>query len=239
MVEVIEKTALLDERAVIAKKSKYEMEQLIEDFKPFLNARVAKYSLRSDSNQREELFSIAMMAFYESIQKYDITKGHFFSFSNRVVCERIIDCIRSAYKQKMKTVPLEEDDDERSLAQSSVAQEISIHSYNAQRKQEFLVDEIEQFKAELITWGITMDDLTKQSPKHQKLRETYKVAISKICQTPDIIQTIQLKRYFPIKTVAELTGLPKKNLERARSFILASVIISMGDYEYLSDYVNG
>jgi len=239
MVEVIEKTTSLDERAVIAKESGDETERLIEDFRPFLNARVAKYSLWSDMHQREEMFSIAMMAFYESIQKYDISKGHFFPFTNRVVCERLIDFIRSIYRHNGRTVPLDEEDGERPSAQSAAVEEVSIRSYDAQRRQEYLVDEIEQFKAELTTWGITMETLTKQSPKHQKVRDTYKLAISKICQTPDIVQTIQMKRYFPIKAVAELTGLPQKNLERARTFILASIIIKMGDYEYLSDYVCG
>jgi RNA polymerase sigma factor len=239
MVEVIEKTASLDERAVIAKQSEDETERLIEDFRPFLNARVAKYSLWSDMNQREEMFSIAMMAFYESIQKYDISKGHYFPFANRVVCERLIDYIRSIYRHEGKTVPLDEDDEERPSAQSGAIEEVSIRSYDAQRRQQSLVDEIEQFKAELTTWGITMDILTQHSPKHQKVRDTYKRVIAKICQSPDIVQTIQIKRYFPIKAVSELTGLPQKNLERARTFILASIIIKMGDYEYLSDYVCG
>jgi len=239
MIEIIEKAASLDERAIMAKQSEGETERLIEDFRPFMNARVTKYSSWSDANQREEMFSIAMMAFYESIRKYDSSKGHFFPFANRVVSERIIDYIRSIYRHEGRTVPLEEDDDERPSAQSTVLKEISVRSYDAQRRQEYLVNEIEQFKAELTTWGITLEILTENSPKHQKLRETYKMVITKICQSPDIVQTIQIKRYFPIKAIAELTGLPPKNLERARIFILASLIIKMGDYEYLSDYVSG
>ena len=64
------------------------------------------------------------------------------------------------------------------------------------------------------------------------------MVVSKICQAPEIIQMIQLKRYFPVKVVAELTGVPQKTLDRARIFILASVIIKLGDYNYLSEYVS-
>ena len=237
MVEVIEETASLDERAVIAKQSEDIMERLIKDFRPFLNARVAKYSIWSDTNQRDEMYSIALMAFFEAIRKYDISKGHFFPFANRVVCERLIDFVRSIYRHEGKTVPMEDVEDERSPAYSGIVEEISKRLYDAQHKQQLLVDEIEQFKAELITWGITMEILTQNSPKHPKLRDTYKKAIAKICQSPDIIQTIQVKRYFPIKAVSELTGLPPKSLERARIFILASIIIKIGYYEYLSDYI--
>ena len=238
MGEVIELAASMDDRALAAKQSKDEMEQLIEEFKPFLNSRVSKYFSKLEQSQHDELFSTAMMAFYESVQNYNIEKGHFLPFANRVVCDRIIDHIRRIDRNKIITVPFEEEDDEQLIAQSQAISEVSIRAYNAQRNQESLVIEIEQFKTELKTWGITMDALVKNSPKHQKLRETYKMVVTKVCQTPDIVQTIQLKRYFPIKTVSELTKLPQKTLERARTFIIASLIIKLGDYDYLSDYVS-
>jgi RNA polymerase sigma factor len=224
---------------VAAKQSTEVIERLIADFTPFMHARVAKYASRCGEAQRGELFSAAMLAFYEAIQKYDSAKGHFFLFANRVVCARIIDCLRSINRHEGQTVPLEEEDDdcEAISPQSAALNELSMRSYNAEYQQELLVNEIEQYKAELATWGITLGDLSKHSPKHQKLRETYRTVVSKIIQTPDIVQTIQLKRYFPIKVVAELTELPPKKLERARIYILAALIIRMGDYDLLADYV--
>lgn len=238
MVETVENAALLDNRALAAKQSEREMESLIADFAPFMQSRVAKYSLRSDSDRREELLSTAMIAFYEAINNYDAEKGHFFPFVNRVVCTRIIDQIRKVYRHEGRTVPLEEDNGEQQSAQTAAVEEISVRTYYMERNREMLVDEIEQFKVELGDWGITMDSLTKSSPKHQKLREDYRMAVAKIHQTPDLVQTIQLKRYFPVKAVSEITGLPLKTLERARTFILASLIIKMGDYDFLSDYVD-
>jgi RNA polymerase sigma factor len=238
MSEVIENASTLDSRAEAAKQSKDEMERLIEEFRPFLHARVSRYALRSEPDQREEMYSAALIAFYEAIQNYDIEKGHFFTFANRVVCERIIDYIRGIYRQKGRTVSLDEQDEDQRSTQSAAIIELSVRSYDTQRKQEQLVDEIEQFKSELTTWGITMDSLTKQSPKHQKLREAYRKAVADLSQSTDIVQTIQLKRYFPIKAASEITGLPQKKLERARTFILASLIIRLGDYSCLSDYVS-
>ena len=236
-VEVIEKTASLDTRAATARLSKNEAERLIEDFKPFLLSRVSRYSHHYGHDRREELYSAAMIAFYESIMSYNIDKGHFFSFANRVVCERIIDQVRRIYRQESNTVPLEEEDENQQSVVSSVVDEISIHRYEESVRQEQLVDEIEQFKSELSTWGITMETLSKQCPKHKVLRSEFKAAISKITKNQDIILTIQQKRYLPIKAIAEITGLPQKKLDRARSFIIASVIIKTGDYVHLSDYV--
>ena len=234
----IEKPMELDERAKVAKLSKDEMERLIDDFKAFLHARVYRYAFQSDESQKEEMFGTAMMAFYESIQKYDAEKGHFFPFANKIVCERLIDYNRKAFRSRGATVPLEDEDEDQTSSQSAAINKISVHTYEAQRSQESLVEEIEQLKAELSVWGITMASLARQSPKHKKLREEYKMIVSTIIQAPDIIQTIQIKRYFPIKAISAISGLPPKKLERARNFILASVIIKMGDYQYLSEYLN-
>ncbi|MCL1805324.1 MAG: hypothetical protein FWG28_04915 [Clostridiales bacterium] len=238
MAEVIEKTAFIDDRAEAAKLSDEGMELLIEDFKPFLRSRVSKYAIKGSPDQQEDMFSTAMIAFYEAVRGYEKEKGHFFPFANRVVCERLIDHVRGIYRQSGRTVPLEEEDEEQKPASSSAIVELSIRTYEIKRKQEQLADEIEQFKSELTTWGITMETLSKQSPKHQKVRDSYRMVVSAIAQTPDIVQTIQLKRYFPIKAISEITGLPQKKLERARIFILASLIIKMGDYDYLSEYVS-
>ena len=239
MSETIVEAYSLDKRADVAKQSIDETDQLISEFMPFLNTRAAKYSSWLEENQYETIISAAMMAFYEAIQKYDIAKGHFFPFANNIVCNRIIDSIRQLKRDTIKTIPLENEDEDGNIsAQSAVISELSIHMYEKQRRQKQLADEIEQFKAELRAWGISMDALVKSSPKHQKLRKTYNTVVLKILDVPDIIQTIQIKRYFPIKAVVGLTGLSHKTLERARVFILASLLIKIGDYEYLSDYVN-
>ncbi|MCL1848801.1 MAG: hypothetical protein FWF83_03905 [Clostridiales bacterium] len=237
--ELIDYAVDLDSRAVSARDSKEDTERLIADFKTFLRSRVLRYSNGRDSAQVEEMQGTAMMALYESLQKYDASKGHFFPFANRVVCGRLIDYSRKAQRQDVYTVSLEDDDEEQQSAQSAAVNEISIRLYEAERAKEQMADEIRQFTTELHDWGITMDTLVAQSPKHAKLREEYKRAVTIIANQEDILQTIQLKRYFPIKAIAKITGLPQKKLERARSFILASLIIKIGSYDYLSEYING
>lgn len=238
MEDIEERAADLDHRAVTAKESDIEAEKLIIEFKPFLRSQVAKYSVRFDEYQSDALFSAAMSAFYEAIKNYDIGRGRFFPYADRVVRSRIIDSIREFSRHEGKTVSLDEEDDEQLSAQSAVITEISMRNFEAERRREMLAEEIEQFKTELASWGITMDGLVQSSPKHKQLRVAYYEAISLIIDDPDIMQTIQLKRYFPVKAVSLITGLPQKKLERARIFILASVIIKTGDYDLLSDFLH-
>lgn len=239
--DVSGQSADLDGRAVAAMLSKDEMERLIEDFKPFLLSRVSRYAAHADESRRDEMFGSAMLAFYESVQKYDGSKGHFFPFANKIVCERLIDYNRKEYKRGGFEVSLDEneEDGEQSAAQSAALRDVSMRAYEETLAQSQLVDEIEQFRAELAAWGITMASLASQSPKHKRVREEYRLVVSRVVTDPDIIQTIQLKHYFPVKAVSIISGLPQKKVERARNYILASIIIMTGDYDYLSEYVNG
>jgi len=237
--EKLEKVAGLDERAITAKDSAAETEKLIIEFKPFLRSRVARYCARFDEHTREDFFSSAMIAFHEAIQSYDGSKGHFFPFADRVVCARIIDHIRKLSRHEGKTVSMDwEDDDEgQQSAQGAAISKISMQDYNEGRRRERLAEEIEHFKSDIGSWGLTMDDLVKGSPKHKELRGTYNKIISSVIANADIMQTIRLKKYFPIKSISEITGLPQKKLERARIYVLTALIIKTGDYDLLSDYI--
>lgn len=239
MPDVVLKTANINSRAAAARLSKDEAERLISDFTPFLHGLAAKYSRQYEGVQHDELLSVAMLAFYESIQGYDIDKGHFFPFTKRVVHARMIDHMRASGRHRGQTVPLDDDEPGRESAQSAYIEEASERAYDAERRQAALQEEIEQFTLELEGWGITMESLTRHSPKHKKLRELYKTVVSAVAADMDIVQTIQLKRYFPVSAVAQLTGIPPKKLERARIFVLASLIIKFGDYDILSEYVLG
>jgi len=240
MVEVLDKEVNLDERAMFAKESPSEMEQLISDFRPFLRSRANRFSSRHSELQDDDLYSVAMLAFYEAINSYDDAKGHFFPFANRVVYNRIVDSIRKVYRGDGTSISLDDDEeDDITNSHSMIIEKTSIDAYNASIAQARLVEEIEQFQAELAEWGITMAVLVEQSPKHSELQKAYKRAVSEVLQDSDILQTIHIKRYFPVKAVAELTGFPQKKIERARRFILASIIIKSGDYDLLSEYVDG
>lgn len=241
MVETIDNKVSLDERAENAKISKMEMESLISDFKPFLHSRASRFSSTYSDLSDDELFSVAMFAFYEAINSYNSSKGHFFSFAERVVYNRIVDSIRKAYRSNSTLVLTldDDDDDESNSIKTMLIDKQSMDNYSASIEKEGLIEEIEQFQRDLAEWDITMDMLVKQSPKHTEQRITYKRIVAQVLQDIDILQTIHVKHYFPVKAVAQLTGLPLKKVERARRYILATIIISSGDYNLLSNYIDG
>jgi RNA polymerase sigma factor len=46
-----------------------------------------------------------------------------------------------------------------------------------------------------------------------------------------------IKKYLPIAELERVSELPRKLIERFRKYIIAVVIIAIGDYEYIKDYI--
>lgn len=231
MDNTISEVKTLDQWAILAAKDKEEAERLIKEFQPYLQGQVRRY-VGSDTRNEDELYSYVMSAFYEAIISYDADKGHFFSFAKKVVNLRLIDCMRKIYRVQKNVVSLDADETQN----ANIARE-SVAHYQAEQEQSAIAEEITRFCNEMGNWNITMDMLVKHSPRHKALRKEYLRVVKQITENPDIMQTIQLKMYFPIKKISEMTGVPPKKLERGRIYIIASLIIHSGDFEYLADYI--
>lgn len=229
----------LDERVLKAKVSEEAMESLLTDYKPFFAHTASKYALRSAPEQNDELFSVAQMSFYEAVKSFDAGKGHFFPFAKQVVRNSMIDHVRKAYRKAENTVPLEQELDVDGKPMSSLLGKVSIERHGKEERQRLIAEELGHFRKELANWKISMETLVKESPKHASLRATYRDVVVAVLGSPSVMSTIFDKHYLPVKEISKLTGLPQKKIERARTFILAAILIKKGDYEFLSDYVEG
>jgi len=225
----------IDSLAVAASESDYEFEIFFAKFKPFLWGQTSKWSSGS-SSIRDEMISAAMQAFYESVKSYDPSKGHFFSFLKNIVHKRLIDCHRNLNTNRVETVPLEVETDEGVISHSIAKASIKAHQETCQHND--LVSEIEEFKKELADWGLTMESLAENSPKQARTRAIYRELADLVVTNAEILHTVHTMRYLPIKKIKNLTKSPQKIIERARIYIIACLIIHMGDYEYLKGYIS-
>jgi len=233
----LDQTVSIDEKAITAKQSKDQLEQLIAEFTPFLRRRLAKYAVHiRGAHQKEDMFSIIMTAFYEAVMAFDAQKGRFIPFADRVICARMIDHLRKFYRNERMTAPAEIEGAAPSALPAAISK-ISMDHYKEERENALLAEELEQFVTELGEWGITIEQLTRRSPKHERLLGACRDIVSVIAQDPEIMRTVQKKHYLPIKAIAELTGEPYKKLERLRTYLLAALIVKTGDYQYISGYI--
>jgi len=227
----------IDEFAEAASTDPSEFERLLNDFKPFLKAQVSRLAGSWGSQDLfEEMTNDAFLAFYEAVMAYNSGKGHFFPFMRSIVHHRLIDSIRKQDVKSVKTVPLETDDED-DYGRLSPVDLVSVQEYRESDRQRDLVIEIDSFKRELAEWGITMDSLVENSPKHARLRAVCREIIDATAADEGIMLIMWTKNYFPIKKISELTQIPSKTIERVRIFLIGSLIIRAGDYDYLKEYV--
>ncbi|MFT8315548.1 MAG: RNA polymerase sigma-I factor [Clostridium sp.] len=226
----------LEERVEKAKKSQEELNTLIEEYKPFIASTLQKKTGKYLKYEYDDELTIGMMAFKEAIDSYDKSKGKFLNFAKQVIILRGIDYYRKNQKLK-NTVYLQgtydiENEDISIGILSRAMEEYEHKNVNEMRKLEIL-----EYKKELKEWGIEFLELVQASPKQQKLKKTYKDIAQFIVQDKDMLNKLISIKRLPLKEIENSMLIQRKKLERGRIYIIALVIVAIGDYELIREYI--
>ncbi|MBN2259188.1 MAG: RNA polymerase sigma-I factor [Clostridiales bacterium] len=224
---------ILEKRVYLAKVSNYEREKLIEEYNGFIMNQIFKKNGKYMSKDDDE-YSIALMAFSEAIDRFDIERGSFLSYANLIISSRLTDYYRL---EKKNGDIISIDFTSKNKKNESIQKDISLEKYDVEKENKLRKDEINILKVNLLDWKITMADLVKHSPKQEKLRNLYKKIAYEINESSDIKEELFKNRRLPIKKIQEIYPIPQKKLERGRIYIIALVIILDGDYEFIKEYI--
>lgn len=223
----------INEEIMMIKNDKEKINIFIDNYKPFIIAYCNKSLNRYIDTDNDDEYSIALMAFFESIKSYDINKGNFFSYAQRVIKFRLIDYYRKN-KKVSNEKSLEEDEDNK----DKFLLNKSIESYQRQDVSYLRKLEIENLIDELSKYNITFKELIKASPKWKSTRKQYNEIINYIIKDGEIIEEIYLNNKIPILKIQKNTSVPRKTIERSRKYIISVLIILLGDYQYIKEYIN-
>ena len=226
----------LDERIVKMTAEDGGANALIDEFSTFITSFAYRYGNINNLIEIDELISAAYIAFYEALGTYDITKGHFLPFASTVIKRRLMDLARKEARSDAHRLKLESSE-ELGGGESATVMQSAIKIFNFSEQHEMLRCEVESFKKDLHNWGIELEDLLLEAPKHKTLIQLYRQITLAVLGDEEILNTVLNKKYFPIKRISELTNTPLKKIERARKYIVATIIIASGGYEYLSEYI--
>ena len=226
----------LNERVIYIKGNKEEADGLIQEYKPFIASVVQSHVGRYVEYGIDDELSIALMAFNESIEKYDIAKGNFLSYARMTIKHRLIDYYRRENKNPAKLVSIEQVQSDGNHKEDLSSDE-SIKEYHERELGAFRRMELEEIKTELSEWGISFADVAKSSPKQQGTKRAYLDAVKLVVNSPELLDTVKSKRYLPVDKIVKTLKIPRKTVERGRNYIVAAVLILSGDYNYLKDYI--
>ena len=196
--------------------------------------------------ESDDAFQIAMIAFYEAMNKYDEAKGGFLSFAALVIKRRILDEL-DREKRHAGEIPADmsdaaEDEYEYDAVSSAVREGLGSAAneiyFQEQRKQD-IKDEISELSEILGEYGFSFYDLTKCSPVSRKTKEACGIVINAVRTDPALFYKMKQTKNLPIKEICEVTGVKRKILERHRKYLIAVSEIINGEYDRLREYVDG
>lgn len=206
---------------------------LIETNKGFIR-RISSYICKRNLDwSNDDELSIALIAFNESIDSYNPRKGlQFLSYSRMLINSRLIDYFRKNTNNAVALSAIE--DDELFAVENREAYD----RYSISNTTEERALEISMFNKELSQYGLSMCDLTENSPKHRDTRKILFNTALKCSSRKEIVYSLKKNRMLPLKEIEVLAGVKRKFLEQWRKYIIALLIITSSDeYAYLKEYI--
>lgn len=196
--------------------------RFIEQNKSFIHRYSCLICKRYLRWENDDELSIALLAFDNSIDTFK--EGNFESYSKLVMKNRLIDFFR---KNSRNEVPIED----------NIIENYTQYTMDIDEKLD-RASQIIIFKDLLSNFKISMNDLTKKSPKHQDTRDKLMSLAMDISKNNDLVSTILKQKMLPIKEILVTFDVSRKTLEEWRRYLIALVIIfSDKRLESLKDFI--
>lgn len=189
-----------------------DRDQFIQDNIAYIIKTASEVSGRYINTQHDEVYSVALLAFNEAIDRFDESRGTFYSIAKQVIRSRIID-----YQRKHKHEQNESSLD-KMVEEGYVVVDKSNHD-------EDLKVEIHEWIEVLSNFSITLEQLVDERPIHEETRHNA-IEISRVgSKDQGIVNHLYEKLRLPIKRLSLKTQVSEKVIRRSKTFITSVIII--------------
>ena len=201
--------------------------------------RIAALAKHGFATKSDDEWAIALCAFSHAIDTYYPTKGAFIPYAETLMKRSLIDEHRAKTRraQEMPVSPCAfdgEQDEGESNPVLTVVIEQSVRAADTT-----LPDEIRAATIALKRYGFGFYELADCSPGRGKTRDACLAAAETVLGNPIALEKLMRTRQLPMKWLSEHSALPKKQLERYRRYIIATIIICAGEFPALQGYIRG
>ncbi|NLD50494.1 MAG: RNA polymerase sigma-I factor [Clostridiaceae bacterium] len=209
-------------------------EEFISDYKPFIIKTVSNVTGRFIDTENSDEFSIGLSAFNEAIDSYNESKNMMFlNFSALVIKRRITDYIRRNSKHNI-VYPFTyfEDKENNYFEQTHLRTDIDMQSNYEVSK------ETELFEKRLNDFGIGLNDLVREAPKHKDSKYLCIKIAKIIAENKPLFDKLERTGNIPKTELLKNIKINKKTIERNRVFIIAAALILGNGFYSLRDFVD-
>jgi RNA polymerase sigma factor len=228
--------AALTAQLEIARTDKHTLNMLLHDYMPFIKKCVSSVFFKSQS--KADNLTDAMLAFTQSVQRYNPENGAFISFAATVIRNRLIDNARKELaSQKHIFFPTAKTDLLAGTEDASAFWETdaSLQAYDRAEEERNLRLEIEDVNNEFSHWGFSWESLLIKCPKQERSRSVCLRIAEAVTRSPELLTDTLASHQLPVSRLAET--FPRKALEKYRQYIAALIILAQGDYPYVYSFV--
>ncbi|MGM8214772.1 RNA polymerase sigma-I factor [Bacillaceae bacterium W0354] len=214
---------------------------LLTNYQPFIATCVSKVCKRYIDPEKDDEYSVGLMAFNEAIESYSENKGSsFLSFARLVISRKVIDYIRSVNKEPIHvSLDYSDSDDSNDGDSYWIVSEAAKEAYHEDETAWYRRVEIEEYSKKLQEYKLSFSELVQISPKHHDARESAKKIAKFVYHNQEIKEYVLEKKRLPIKKILPHVDVSKKTIERNRKYILAIFILLHEEFVFLKDYVKG
>jgi len=209
-----------------AQNDSSKLSNLIEKFLPFIKSCVAKERMTKQS--QDDVLTLAMLAFTESVKTYRPEKGQFFAYAQTSIRNRLIDDYRNERKQYKYEVYSEE---------SPILENMSIDAFRLLTEREALQVEIEEAEQVLAAFNIILEEIPMICPKQKRTRARCEYIAALILDNDKWRNELLLKNRMPKSDICREYGVSEKVLEKFRKYIAALCLVQSGDYPILQAFL--
>lgn len=216
-----------DEEAIRAAADPLEENAFIGRSRSFI-LRCASKDTHRYVTDRDDEWSVALIAFSEALHLYQADKGPFLPFAALVIRRRLTDHLRSQARSSEEIALTPDQDGELPEA---------LRSGSPDGTGNLLKDEVEAAGDLLKQYGFSFYDLARCSPKAEKTKAACAAAIRFLLESPALLSELRRTGTLPLLPLCQGTGVARKKLERHRRYIIAAAEILSGDFPGLQEYL--
>lgn len=221
-----DKRTLEERLQTIKDGDRLERERLIGDYIPFIVKNVSRCMGRYVDPEHGEELTVGLEAFNEALDRYSFEKGNFISYAALVISSRVKDHLRKERKYDAETNFTAYETERGNPVESAFAQEDFTEAFLAK-------EQLRAFKSALKAFGVTLDELADQSPKHEDTRLNALEMARFIAGRPELVKALMEEKKLPAREIRQQTGYSSKVIRKSAVFILAAVLIYASDWDHL------
>ena len=205
-----------------------DINEIIEEYIPFIIKTISKFTNRYVSIENDEEFSIGLVGFYEAVQKYNNDKGPFLPFAQLVITSRLKNYYNKENKHNLH-ISMDSMEEEGINIKEKLSNPIEDKSE--------LVDEMDELKREINIFGFSLEDLVDEAPKHADTRANALDLSEKVSKDKPLVDFMYTKIRLPIKQISLKYRVTEKVIKGSKKFIITGIIIFYRNFRNLKLWI--